>query len=95
LFAFLDASHRVRFVGVAEFGCAPPPGLEADASSGKLTVMDTPPAHWVEIVTGLCAAGCQVVLGFSQTSKQGHPMIPVVEVTSVDAGATSTFAGCV
>ena len=39
--------------------------------------------HWVEAQTGLGATGVQILLAFvGDGPKQGHPMIPMIQVTS-------------
>ena len=58
--------------------------------------MDTPTGHWVEVLTGLAAAGCQVAVGYSHGSKQGHPLVPLLSVTDVndaDPASARHFAG--
>jgi altronate dehydratase len=51
-------------------------------------VMETPTKHFVEILTGLGATGVDVIVAFvGEQSRQGHPLVPMVQV-----GATSATA---
>ena len=55
-------------------------------------IMDTPTAHWVETLTGLGAAGVEVIVAaVSQVPRQAHPMVPVLQVAEV-ASPLSGFA---
>jgi len=55
------------------------------ASEPGLHVMETQTAHWVEILTGLGAAGVElVVAGVGGHPLPGHPMIPVLQVGGDD-----------
>ena len=54
-------------------------------------IMSTPTAHVVENLTGLCATGVQSVLAHVEGIPiQGHPMIPVIQVTT-DSKAAGKF----
>ena len=55
------------------------------ASVPGLHVMETQTAHWVETLTGLGAAGVElVVAGVGGYPLPGHPMIPVLQVGADD-----------
>ena len=55
------------------------------ASVPGLHVMETQTAHWVETLTGLGAAGVElVVAGVGGHALPGHPMIPVLQVGADD-----------
>ncbi|MDE2728369.1 MAG: UxaA family hydrolase, partial [Gemmatimonadota bacterium] len=55
------------------------------ASVPGLHVMETQTAHWVESLTGLGAAGVElVVAGVDGHPLPGHPMIPVLQVAADD-----------
>ncbi|MYA76148.1 MAG: altronate dehydratase [Gemmatimonadetes bacterium] len=55
------------------------------ASVPGLHVMETQTAHWVETLTGLGAAGVElVVAGVGGHPLPGHPMIPVLQVGGYD-----------
>ncbi|MDE2845479.1 MAG: UxaA family hydrolase [Gemmatimonadota bacterium] len=55
------------------------------ASVPGLHVMETQTAHWVETITGLGAAGVElVVAGVGGHPLPGHPMIPVLQVAADD-----------
>ena len=46
-------------------------------------VMETPTAHWTENLTGLGAAGTEMVLvHVSEHPMQGHPLVPLVQVSA-------------
>ena len=52
-------------------------------STHGLHIMQMPSKHWVEAQTGLGATGVHILLGYvGDGPKQGHPMIPVIQVTS-------------
>ncbi|MEE9513495.1 MAG: UxaA family hydrolase, partial [Anaerolineales bacterium] len=52
-------------------------------STPGLHVMQAPSEHWVEAQTGLGATGVHIMLAYvGDSPKQGHPMIPVIQVTS-------------
>jgi altronate dehydratase len=36
--------------------------------------------HWVEGLTGLTSCGVQLIVGATHTARQGHPMVPVLQV---------------
>jgi len=55
--------------------------------------MDTPSDHWVETVTGLCATGVNAVLTYTTRSLQGHPMIPVIQLTCKTTGTKEAYPG--
>ncbi|MDA2928986.1 UxaA family hydrolase [Acidobacteria bacterium AH-259-O06] len=66
--------------------------VEASLAYGQRTeaagfyVMHTPTKHWVEILTGLGATGVQLILThIGGHPVQGHPMIPLAQVTSQDS----------
>jgi altronate dehydratase len=49
-------------------------------------IMETPTDHWVETLTGLGATGVESIMTYvSEHSVQGHPFIPVMQVTSEEA----------
>ena len=52
-------------------------------STPGLHIMQVPSEHWVEAQTGLGATGVHIMLAYvGDGPKQGHPMIPVIQVTS-------------
>jgi len=54
-----------------------------------LHAMENPTAHWVETLTGLAAAGPDVIVAFpGEHPLQGHPLVPVIQVGSPDIFAT-------
>ena len=55
------------------------------ASAPGLHVMDTQTTHWVETLTGLGAAGVELIVsGVGSHPLAGHPMIPVLQVAGDD-----------
>lgn len=47
-------------------------------------VMMTPQPHWLEIITGLAATGCQAMLAhIGEYPQQAHPLVPLVQVSGV------------
>jgi altronate dehydratase len=53
-------------------------------------IMETPTAHWVETLTGLGATGVEMVLAHvGQHPQQGHPLVPVLQVTAEEAVETN------
>jgi len=61
-------------------------GQRIPEKSVGLQVMDTPTDHWVENVTALCATGCDCILTFTTRPLQGHPVIPVISITTAMKG---------
>jgi hypothetical protein len=58
----------------------------ADAAGMGFHVMETPTAHWTETLTGLGATGVDVVLAYvGEHPVQGHPLLPVVQVTAEES----------
>jgi altronate dehydratase len=54
-------------------------------------LMESPTGHWVETLTGLGAAGAGVMMAYmADRSEQGHPLVPVLRVSS-EIEATSRF----
>jgi altronate dehydratase len=49
---------------------------------GGCFVMATPTSHWVEILGGLCSSGAQIALALSTRPMQGHPMLPVLQIST-------------
>jgi altronate dehydratase len=46
-------------------------------------IMETPTQHWVETLTGLGAAGVEIILAYiGEHPMQSHPLIPVLQVTA-------------
>ncbi|MFN8442564.1 MAG: UxaA family hydrolase [Caldilineaceae bacterium] len=43
-------------------------------------LMEVPTPHWSETVTGLAATGVDLIVGFSSTSRPGHPFVPLLLV---------------
>ena len=43
-------------------------------------LMETPTMHWSETVTGLGATGAEVIIGYSNLPRAGHPFVPLVQV---------------
>ncbi len=74
------------FLQLLENGTASPTlSYGEPASVPGLHVMETQTAHWVEILTGLGAAGVElVVAGVDGHPLPGHPMIPVLQVGAAD-----------
>jgi len=73
------------------WGCAPPPSLEYGQFAKQLGmhVMDTPTYHAVETLTGLGGSGAQLMLAhIEQTPLQGHPMIPLLQISAIGSAAT-------
>ena len=67
-------------------GIAPPASLAfgRPAADAGLHVMETPTENPVEAFTGLGATGVDLMLcHIGQTPLQGHPMLPLVQVTAV------------
>jgi altronate dehydratase len=55
----------------------------ADAAGVGFHVMETPTGHWTETLTGLGATGVDAVLAYvGEHPIQGHPLLPVVQVTA-------------
>jgi altronate dehydratase len=53
-------------------------------------LMEAPSTHWVETLTGLGATGVDLVLAYVDgLPQQGHPFIPVIEVSTARTGAAS------
>jgi hypothetical protein len=49
-------------------------------------VMEAPTAHWTETLTGLGATGVDAVLAYvGEHPIQGHPLLPVVQVTAEES----------
>ena len=47
--------------------------------------MDTETDHWVETLTGLGACGAHLFVGLAgNSSQQGHPLIPLIQVAEAD-----------
>ena len=60
---------------------------DADDQRG-FHIMETPTEHWAETLTGLGGAGVEVILAYAGTHPiEGHPLVPVVQVTSADCKA--------
>lgn len=58
------------------------------AAQPGLHIMETQTEHWVETLTGLGATGVEVMLsGVSGHPMQGHPMIPLVQVSASGEGS--------
>ncbi len=43
-------------------------------------LMERPTTHWTETVTGLAATGVDLIVGFSNTPRPGHPFVPLLLV---------------
>ena len=62
--------------------------IEASLAYGQtatpgLHVMETPTQHWVETLTGLGAAGVEILLAHvADSPMQAHPMIPLLQIAS-------------
>jgi altronate dehydratase len=55
-------------------------------------IMAAPSGHWVETLTGLGATGVEVLLAYpGERAAQGHPLIPMVQVTAGAAGPRTDF----
>ncbi len=52
---------------------------ESPAEAG-LHVMYHANHHWVEALTGLASCGVQLIVGGTQAARQGHPIVPVLQV---------------
>jgi len=58
-------------------------GYGQAAAKGGFHIMETPSGHWVETLTGLGATGVEVVLAAPGVHPaQGHPLVPVVQVSA-------------
>ncbi len=56
------------------------------AGNAGLHLMETPTSHWIEGITGLGATGVNVMLvHVGQRPRPGHPMIPLLQVTTLPA----------
>jgi hypothetical protein len=56
-------------------------------------IMDSPTEHWVERLTGLGATGVEAVIVYANGEPvQGHPLVPVLQMTTADA-SSSGWAG--
>jgi hypothetical protein len=63
---------------------APAPTLaygQATRMAG-LHIMERPTPHWTETITGLGATGAQVIVGYTDKPRAGHPFVPVLLVTA-------------
>jgi altronate dehydratase len=77
--------HSADFVEALGLVSAPQPSLEYGQATDQagLHVMATPTQHGVETLTGLGGTGVQLMLAHVDGPPlQGHPMIPVLQVTS-------------
>jgi hypothetical protein len=55
-------------------------------------IMEAPSGHWVETLTGLGATGVEVVLAAPGARlAQGHPLVPVVQVSAPAEGKDAGF----
>lgn len=82
--------ESARFLGGLGLADAPAASLQYGqiADHAGLHVMATPTGHIVESLTGLGGTGVQLMLAHvADTPIQGHPMIPVLQITT--AGATA------
>lgn len=53
-------------------------------------LMEAPSTHWVETLTGLGATGVDLVLAYvNGLPQQGHPFIPVIQITTPERGGAS------
>lgn len=79
----------------AQLGVAPAGPSLSYASPAELPglhLMETPSSHWVETLTGLCAAGVDVVLVFSASRPlQAHRMVPVVQAAIGSDGGSDGY----
>jgi altronate dehydratase len=83
----LDSSEFLQSLGLAE---SPSPSLDYGAVADRpgLHVMATTTGHIVETLTGLGGCGVQIMLAHVlDTPMQGHPMIPLLQVTTGDTTA--------
>lgn len=60
----------------------------------RLHVMEAPTKHWVETLTGLASAGCNLAVGYATRPRQGHPIMPLVltGVAQLDAEGSAAAA---
>ncbi len=66
---------------------------QAAVASG-FHIMATPSAHWVETLTGLGATGVEILLAYpGERTAQGHPLVPMLQVTPASPAAASRAAG--
>jgi altronate dehydratase len=80
--SLLESPAFLEALGLRE---SPPPslGYGAVADQAGLHVMATPTGHIVETLTGLGGSGVQTMLAHvSDTPIQGHPLVPVLQVTT-------------
>lgn len=86
----LDSADFLLALGL---DAAAMPSLDYGEVAGQagLHIMATPTGHVVETLTGLGGTGVQIILAYvGDTPIQGHPMIPLLQVTS-DAATDRDF----
>lgn len=60
-------------------------GYGVPARAPGFHIMDTPTDHHVETITGLGAAGAELILAFvAGPPAQGHPLVPLLQITTSD-----------
>lgn len=51
-----------------------------------LHLMGTPSRHWTETLTGLAAAGVEIIVAYqAQQPQAAHPLVPVLQITAAEA----------
>lgn len=71
---FAEAPSLPRFVSLREDSAVNP-----HMCSPGVYVMRCPTKHWIEVLTGLGATGCSLLLGVTRRNTvQGHPLVPTV-----------------
>jgi altronate dehydratase len=75
---------------LATSGVCPTLSYGQSFSKAGLHIMETPTDHYVETLTGLGATGVQIMIAHvTDHVRQGHPMIPVLQITSQITQQTS------
>lgn len=78
------------FAADLDIAPSPAPTLAHGQRAGQsgFHVMEAPTSHWTEIVSGLGATGVDLLLAHAgEHPLQGHPMIPLIQVSAVAAVA--------
>lgn len=52
-----------------------------------LHLMETPTQHWTETVTGLGATGAELIVGWTDEPRAGHPFVPILKVGTAESSA--------
>lgn len=77
----LLATPAFRAAGVPEHPSATV--AYGEGASAGFHIMEAPSVHWVEALTGLGAAGVELILAVVDGApRQAHPLVPVLQVTT-------------